>query len=183
VLSECTHSGIVSYSARVSPHAEIGYELNGKSILAGDFVATPTTKDGLPRAVRIYRRSGRCYRESPDGLVRHLWATFIGVPQLFLTSYTDLGKCSDIVCTTPGTTHPDIAVRPNADYNNSFHLSGQLIARTTITLTLSSPPCEFASETRWSAVLCGSAAPRRALVSSASVTKRVNPSLQSNTTS
>jgi hypothetical protein len=42
-----------------------------------------------------------------------------GVPQLFATSYTDLGKCSDIVCTTltPGTTHPDIGVHPRADYS------------------------------------------------------------------
>jgi hypothetical protein len=111
--------GIVSYSARVSPHAEIGYELNGKSILAGDFVATPTTKGGLPdRFVYIVGADA--------AIVKRLTASFdiygqrlFGVPQLFSTSYTDLGKCSDIVCTTltPGTTHPDIGVRPNADYS------------------------------------------------------------------
>jgi Putative MetA-pathway of phenol degradation len=111
--------GIVSYSARVSPHAEIGYELNGKSILAGDFVATATTKGGLPDRV--------VYIVGADAaIVKRLTASFdiygqrlFGVPQLFSTSYTDLGKCSDMVCTTltPGTTHPDIAVRPNADYN------------------------------------------------------------------
>jgi hypothetical protein len=111
--------GTVSYSARVSPHAEIGYELNGKSILAGDFVATPTTKGGLPdRFVYIVGADA--------AIVKRLTASFdiygqrlFGVPQLFSSPYTDLGKCSDIVCTTltPGTTHPDIGVRPNADYN------------------------------------------------------------------
>jgi Putative MetA-pathway of phenol degradation len=111
--------GIVSYSARVSPHAEIGYELNGKSILAGDFVATPTTKGGLPdRFVYIVGADA--------AIVKRLTASFdiygqrlFGVPQLFSTSYTDLGKCSDIVCTTltPGTTHPDIGVHPRADYS------------------------------------------------------------------
>jgi hypothetical protein len=111
--------GIVSYSARVSPHAEIGYELNGKSILAGDFVAAATTKGGLPdRFVYIVGADA--------AIVKRLTASFdiygqrlFGVPQLFSTAYTDLGKCSDIVCSTltPGTTHPDIAVRPNTDYN------------------------------------------------------------------
>jgi hypothetical protein len=111
--------GIVSYSARVSPHAEIGYELNGKSILAGDFVATPTTKGGLPDRV--------VYIVGADAaIVKRLTASFdiygqrlFDVPQLFSSPYTDLGKCSDIVCTTltPGTTHPDIGVHPRADYS------------------------------------------------------------------
>ena len=111
--------GIVSYSARVSPHAEIGYELNGQSILAGDFVATPTTKGGLPdRFVYIVGADA--------AIVKRLTAAFdiygqrlFGAPQLFATPYTDLGKCSDIVCTTltPGTTHPDIGVHPRADYS------------------------------------------------------------------
>jgi len=42
-----------------------------------------------------------------------------GVPQLFSSTYTDLGHCSDINCTTltPGTTHPDLGVHPSVDYN------------------------------------------------------------------
>ena len=111
--------GVVSYSARVSPHAEIGYELNGKSILAGDFVAAPTTKGGLPDRV--------VYIVGADAaIMKRLTASFdiygqrlFDVPQLFSSPYTDLGKCSDIDCTTltPGTTHPDIGVRPRADYS------------------------------------------------------------------
>src|SRR5215467_4206565 len=42
--------GVFSYSARVSPHVEIGYEWNGDSILAGDFVGPTATnaKGSLP---------------------------------------------------------------------------------------------------------------------------------------
>ncbi len=111
--------GVVSYSARVSPHAEIGYELNGKSILAGNFVAAPTTKGGLPdRFVYIVGADA--------SIVKRLTASFdiygqrlFGVPQLFSSPYTDLGHCSDIDCTvlTPGTTHPNIGLRTNTDYN------------------------------------------------------------------
>lgn len=113
--------GVISYAARVSPHAEIGYEVNGKSTLAGNFVG-PTatnTKSGLPdRFVYIVGADA--------SIVKRLTASFdiygqrlFGVPQLFSTSFTDLGKCSDINCTTltPGTTHPDLAVRTNTDYN------------------------------------------------------------------
>jgi hypothetical protein len=42
-----------------------------------------------------------------------------GVPQLFRSTYTDLGKCNDENCDilSPGTTHPDLLVRQNTDYN------------------------------------------------------------------
>ncbi len=112
--------GVVSYGARVSPHAEVGYELNGKSTLAGNFVATPTnTKGGLPdRFVYIVGADA--------SIVKRLTGSFdiygqrlFDVPQLFRSPFTDFGKCSDINCTTltPGTTHPDVGVRPLADYN------------------------------------------------------------------
>ena len=113
--------GVISYGARVSPHAEVGYEVNGKSTLAGDFVGPTATnaKGGLPdRFVYIVGADA--------SIVKRLTGSFdiygqrlFGVPQLFLSSFTDLGKCSDINCTTltPGTTHPDASIRPNADYN------------------------------------------------------------------
>jgi hypothetical protein len=46
---------------------------------------------------------------------------FIGAPQLVSSPYTDLGRCSDIACTTlsAGTTHPDLVVDPNTDYNET----------------------------------------------------------------
>ncbi len=73
--------GIVSYSARVSPHAEIGYELNGKSILAGDFVATPTTKGGLPdRFVYIVGADVAIVKRLTAS--SGVWATFIWRPTI-----------------------------------------------------------------------------------------------------
>jgi hypothetical protein len=113
--------GVISYGARVSPHAEIGYEVNGKSILAGDFVGPTATnaKGGLPdRFVYIVGADA--------SIVKRLTASFdiygqrlFGVPQLFSNPYTDLGKCSDFNCTTltPGTTHPDLGVHTSTDYN------------------------------------------------------------------
>jgi hypothetical protein len=113
--------GVVSYDARISPHAEIGYEVNGKSILAGDFVGPTATnsKGGLPNRF--------VYIVGVDAsIVKRLTGSFdiygqrlYGVPQFFSSSFTDLGKCSDIDCTTltPGTTHPDAGIHPNADYN------------------------------------------------------------------
>ncbi len=113
--------GVISYGARVSPHAEVGYELNGKSTLAGSFVGPTATnaKGGLPdRFVYIVGADA--------SIVKRLTGSFdiygqrlFDVPQLFSNPYTDLGKCSDINCTTvtPGTTHPDVGVRPLADYN------------------------------------------------------------------
>jgi hypothetical protein len=132
--------GVVSYSARVSPHAEIGYEVNGKSVLAGDFVGptAPNTKNSLPNRF--------IYVVGADvAVVKRLTAAFdlygqrlFGAPQLFSSPYSDLGKCSDIACTTlsPGTTNPNLGVRTGVDYNivnGSFGLKFQLFHRLIVT--------------------------------------------------
>jgi len=125
--------GVVSYRARVSPHAEIGYEKNGKSLLAGNFVGTATnTKGSLPDRF--------VYTVGADvAIVKRLTGAFdfygqrlFGVPQLFSNPYTDLGHCSDIACTTltAGTTHPNLGVRTGVDYNilnASFGLKYRLL--------------------------------------------------------
>jgi Putative MetA-pathway of phenol degradation len=113
--------GIISYSARVSPHAVIGYEVNGQSILAGNIVGPTATnaKGSLPNRF-VYTLGADVV------VVKRLTASFdfygqrlFGVPQLFLNPYTDLGKCGDANCTqlTPGTVHADLGVRPGVDYN------------------------------------------------------------------
>src|SRR5262249_17983279 len=101
--------------------ASVGYEVNGQSILAGDFVGKTATnaKAGLPNRF--------VYTVGADAsIVRRLTGSFdiygqrlFGIPQLFSSPFTDFGKCSDINCTTltPGTTHPDLGIRSNADYN------------------------------------------------------------------
>lgn len=112
--------GVVSYRARISPHAEVGYEVNGNSILAGNFVGptAPNTKGSIPNRF--------VYVVGADAaIVKRLTVAFdiygqrlFSAPQLYSSTYTDLGKCSDINCDvlTPGTTHPDLLVR-QADYN------------------------------------------------------------------
>jgi Putative MetA-pathway of phenol degradation len=132
--------GIVSYSARVSPHAEIGYEINGKSILAGDFVGptAPNSKNSLPNRF--------IYVVGADvAVVKRLTAAFdlygqrlFDVPQLFSNPYTDLGKCSDIACSTltPGISNPNLGVHTGVDYNiinGSFGLKYQLLHRLVLT--------------------------------------------------
>jgi hypothetical protein len=132
--------GVISYSARVSPHAEIGYEINGKSILAGDFVGTNSnTKGSLPNRF--------VYTVGADvSIVKNLTAAFdvygqrlFSAPQLFSNPYTDLGHCADVACSpatfTPGTTHPDLGVR-TTDYNilnASFGLKYRLYRQLVIT--------------------------------------------------
>jgi hypothetical protein len=132
--------GVVSYSGRVSPHAEIGYEWNTKSILAGDFVGPTATnsKGSLPNRF--------IYTVGADvSVVKRLTAAFdlygqrlFGVPQLFSNPYTDLGHCSDVACSTltPGTMHADLGVRNNVDYNiinAAFGLKYRLVRQLVLT--------------------------------------------------
>jgi hypothetical protein len=111
--------GVISYSARVSPHAAIGYEVNGKSILAGDFVATPTNiKGSLPNRFVYTIGADVSIVKRLTGAFDFYGQRFFSVPQLFSNPYTDLGHCADALCAnfTAGTTHPDLGVR-SADYN------------------------------------------------------------------
>ena len=125
--------GVVSYRARVSPHAEIGYEKNGKSLLAGTFVGTPTnTKGSLPDRFVYVVGADVSIVKRLTGAFDFYGQRLFGVPQLFSNPYTDLGHCSDLVCTTltAGTTHPDLGVRTGADYNilnASFGLKYRLL--------------------------------------------------------
>jgi hypothetical protein len=122
--------GVVSYRARVSPHAVLGYEVNGDSTLAGTNIVpapagtTPTATGGLPN--RFTYILGADVR-----VVRRLTASFdvygqrlFGSPELVNQTYTGYGNCSGptnaaaAACQvyTAGTTHPDIA-QQNADVN------------------------------------------------------------------
>jgi Putative MetA-pathway of phenol degradation len=132
--------GVISYRARVAPHAEVGYEINGKSILAGSFIGTTSsTKAGLPDRF--------VYTVGADvSIIKNLTAAFdfygqrlFGAPQLFSNPYTDLGHCADVACTpatfTAGTTHPDLGFR-TADYNilnGSFGLKYRLVKQLVLT--------------------------------------------------
>lgn len=102
--------GVFSYRARVSPHAELGYEVNGDSILAGNFVGASKSTGSLPnRFIYVVGADAAVTRRLTaafDLYGQHLFDS----PRLTPTLFTDKGKCSDTNCTqfTPGTTHPNV---------------------------------------------------------------------------
>lgn len=104
--------GVFSYNARISPHVEMGYEVNGSSILAGNFIGAANTTGTLPnRFIYIVGADASVTKRLTaafDLYGQHLSNT----PRLVPTTYTDLGKCSDPDCTPPitaGTTHPNVS--------------------------------------------------------------------------
>jgi hypothetical protein len=113
--------GVFSFRARISPHVEIGYEVNGKSILAGDIVG-PTaanTKGSLPNRFIYIVGADASLTKRLTGAFDIYGQRLFGAPQLVSSPYTDLGKCGDVRCTTlsPGTAHPNLGVNNNADFN------------------------------------------------------------------
>lgn len=104
--------GVFSYEARVTPHAEVGYEVNGNSILAGDFAGLMATgaKGSLPnRFVYILGADASIMRRLSASFDFY-GQRFLSAAKLVATPYTDQGSCSDSNCTTltPGTTHPNV---------------------------------------------------------------------------
>jgi hypothetical protein len=118
--------GVFSYRSRVSPHAEVGYEVNGGSILAGDFIGSSATgaKGAMPNRF-IYIVGADAY------IVKRLTAAFdiygqrlFSAPELVSRPATDLGNCAGPTDSTgaqcgtytPGTSHPNFT-GTTADYN------------------------------------------------------------------
>jgi Putative MetA-pathway of phenol degradation len=148
--------GVVSYRARVSPHAEVGYEWNGNSTLAGTNIVpapagtTPTDTGKLPnRFVYIVGADVR--------VVKRLTAAFdiygqrlFGSPELVSQTYMGLGNCagptnsSGSACGTytPGTSHPDIAQKTtdvnitDASLGLKYRLAGRLVITGNVLLKL-----------------------------------------------
>jgi hypothetical protein len=119
--------GVVSYRARVSPHAEAGYEWNGNSTLAGTNIvagasATPTETGKLPnRFIYLvgadFRATGRL-TVAFDIYGQHLFDS----PGLIVQPYTDLGNCHGdpncgVATFTAGTTHPNVGITPSTGLN------------------------------------------------------------------
>jgi hypothetical protein len=150
--------GIVSYTARISPHAVLGYEWNGDSTLAGTNIVpapvgtTPADKGKLPN--RFIYIVGADIR-----VVKRLTAAFdiygqrlFNSPELFSQPYTGLGNCSGptdptgATCGTytAGTTHPDIAQRTTdvnlteASLGLKYRIAGRLVATGNVLLKLDS---------------------------------------------
>ena len=115
--------GVFSYRARVSPHAEIGYEINGDSTLAGNNIVSPpsgtavTAKSSIPNRLLYVVGADVRVTKRLTGAFDIYGQRLFSAPELVSQPYTDYGNCSGttnaagVVCTVykPGTTHPDIA--------------------------------------------------------------------------
>jgi hypothetical protein len=139
--------GVVSYRARVAPHAELGYEINGDSTLAGTNIVagpagtTPVAKGGLPdRFIYIVGADVRVTKRL-TGAFDIYGQRLFGSPELVSQTYTDHGKCSgptngaavDCAVYTPGTGHPDIGQKTtdinidDASLGLKFRALGRLV--------------------------------------------------------
>jgi Putative MetA-pathway of phenol degradation len=137
---------VFSYRARVSPHASVGYELNGNSLLYGDFIATPTnTKSALP--------SRFLYVAGADvAVTKRITAAFdlygqrvFGASQLESGQLADFGACNDSNCgvVTVGSPIPTSLLKSNANISivdasigGKVRLSKHLLATGNVLLKL-----------------------------------------------
>ncbi len=103
--------GVFSYNARVSPHVELGYEVNSKSILAGNFVGADTPGAPSNRFIYIVGADAAINKRLTAAFDLYGQHLSEDTPRLVSASFQDLGKCSDIPCTTltPGTTHANVS--------------------------------------------------------------------------
>src|SRR5580693_3138084 len=123
--------GVVSYRARISPHAEAGYEWNGNSTLAGTNIVPlptfPTPTNPAPPTTAVDKASlpsRFLYVVGADvRATNRLTAAFdiygqrlFNNPEITSQPYTDLGNCSgptdptSAACGTytPGSVHPNV---------------------------------------------------------------------------
>lgn len=148
--------GIVSYSARVSPHAEVGFEWNGQSELAGQNLVPGQATAVVDKKGSIPNRF--LYIVGADvAVVKRLTAAFdlygqrlFHSPELISQPFTDLGNCSGptnaaaVACAvfTPGTTHKDVAQRfsdiniTNASLGLKYRVFGHFVVTGNVLLKL-----------------------------------------------
>jgi hypothetical protein len=122
--------GVISYRARVTPHAEVGYEVNGDSRLAGTNIVagpagtTPVAKGSLPNRFLYIVGADVRVTKRLTGAFDIYGQRLFGSPELVSRTYTDYGSCSgptngaavDCAVYAPGRTHPDVAQK-TADIN------------------------------------------------------------------
>jgi hypothetical protein len=114
--------GVFSYKARVSPHAEVGYEVNGGSTLGGNNLVPSgsaiVAKGSLPNRFLYIVGADVIIAKRLTGAFDIYGQRLFSAPEFAPQPYKDYGNCSDVNCTvyTPGTTHPDVAQK-TADVN------------------------------------------------------------------
>jgi Putative MetA-pathway of phenol degradation len=146
--------GVFSYKARVSPHAEVGYEVNGDSTLAGNNLVPPApstvTKGSLPNRFIYIVGADVTVSKRLTGAFDIYGQRLFGAPEFVSQPYQDHGNCSGatnadaVNCAvyTPGTTHPDIAQKTadvnitNASLGLKFRVFKQLVLTGNVLLKL-----------------------------------------------
>jgi hypothetical protein len=114
--------GVFSYKARVSPHAEVGYEVNGGSTLAGNNLvpgsgSATVAKGSLPNRFLYIVGADVVITKRLTGAFDIYGQRLFSAPEFVSQPYKDYGNCSGatnddaVNCAvyTPGTTHPDVA--------------------------------------------------------------------------
>jgi Putative MetA-pathway of phenol degradation len=113
--------GVFSYKARVSPHAEVGYEVNGGSTLAGNNLvpsdSATVAKGSLPNRFLYIVGADVVITKRLTGAFDIYGQRLFSAPEFVSQPYKDYGNCSGatnadaVNCTvyTPGTSHPDVA--------------------------------------------------------------------------
>jgi len=111
---------VFSYRGRVSPHAEVGYELSGNSLLYGDYIATATnTKSALPsRFLYVAGATVEVPKRITAGFDLFGQRVF-GASQLVPGQLADFGACNDSNCAavTVGSPIPRSSLKSNAAIN------------------------------------------------------------------
>jgi hypothetical protein len=113
--------GVFSYKARVSPHAEVGYEVNAGSTLAGNNLvpsgSASVAKGSLPNRILYIVGADVVITKRLTGAFDIYGQRLFSAPEFRPQPYKDYGNCSGatnddaVNCAvyTPGTTHPDVA--------------------------------------------------------------------------
>ncbi len=146
--------GVFSYKARVSPHAEVGYEINGNSVLAGNNLVPsetpPQEKGSLPNRFIYVVGADVGFTKRFTGAFDIYGQRLFSAPELTSQPYKDFGNCSGatnadaVGCAvyTPGTNHPDVAQRiadvniTNASLGVKFRAFGNLVLTGNVLLKL-----------------------------------------------
>jgi hypothetical protein len=114
---------VFSYKSRISPHVSVGYEMNGSSILYGNFVATAETPNNVKSALpsRFLYVAGADFAPTKRITVAFdlYGQRLYGASELLSAQFTDFGACNDANCAvvTPGTSHPTIDINQKTDLN------------------------------------------------------------------
>ena len=109
---------VFSYKGRISPHASVGYELNGNSLLYGDFVAVPTnTKSGLPSRFLYVAGADIAVTKRFTAAFDLYGQRIFEASQLLSGHLDDFGACNDSDCAvvTPGNPIPTSTLKANTD--------------------------------------------------------------------